>query len=221
MKTFCWFHFVARKSGMIVAHQSRSLSLDTGVHGQFLVNAQMTPNGPKILSVSKTTPNPAPTNGSSSPCIRPSGAAGPTNESCGGGARSGGGSGGGGGVIHSELLKSIAGPEAEGAKLSIVKEGNSKFLTLILSNGEIRRLTTSQVEMIQAAARSKKMASSTPSWIPDWSYLSRYLIRPSTKRTGRKSQWKDTAPRRVHWIFFLQTFCLFVFCFFMVFFSIF
>lgn len=146
------------KSGMIVAHQSRSLSLDTGMHGQFLVTAQMTPNGPKILSVSKTTTNPAPTNGSSTPYSRPSGVGAPTNGSCGGG-----GGGGGGGVIHSDLLKSIAGPEAEGAKLTIVKEGNSKFLTLILSNGEIRRLTTSQVEMIQAAARNKKMASTASS----------------------------------------------------------
>ena len=62
-------------------------------------------------------------------------------------------------IISADILRSVAGPEAVGARLTIVKEGNVKMLTLILSNGEIRRLTNSQVQQIQAAVRNKTKPS--------------------------------------------------------------
>lgn len=66
-------------------------------------------------------------------------------------------------IISAEVLCSVAGPEAVGAKLTIVKEGNTKMLTLILSNGEIRRLTNSQVQQIQAAVRNQTKPSNEAS----------------------------------------------------------
>ena len=66
-------------------------------------------------------------------------------------------------ILSADVLRSVAGPEAVGAKLTIVKEGNTKMLTLILSNGEIRRLTTSQVQQIQAAVRNKTKSDTAAS----------------------------------------------------------
>lgn len=199
-------HFVSQavEKGLIVAHEPRTISVDVGEHGHFLVSAQMTPAGPKILGAtplppksnnnvpvapSPATPPAAPpaddvppppvptkettvmpaTNGSSaetaappSPGAASAAAAAPNRpvlpvlvtdtKGC--------------SVISPEILKSVAGPDAGDAKLSIVKEGNVKVLTLILSNGEMRRLTKSQVELIQTAIRNSKSGLTSPTTAP-------------------------------------------------------
>ena len=135
--------------GLIVNHEPRSLSMDLGSHGQFIVGAQMSANGPVVLSVATAAPAAPKTNGVTSPAppaaAKRSPAAAENRNS----------------IIHPDVLTSIAGPDAQGARLSILKEGNNKVLTLILANGEIRRLTNSQVEMIQAAARNKKSSAAS------------------------------------------------------------
>ena len=146
----------AAQKGLIVSHESRCLTMDLGPHGRFLVTAQLTPNGPRVISATPL-PNPTviansgqiPLNGDcntdsgNSTVNRPQPAkmimtdSRPNN------------------VISPEILRAVAGPDAGEAKLSIVKEGINKVLTLILPGGEMRRLTTSQVQQIQAAVRNK------------------------------------------------------------------
>ena len=230
----------AAQNGLIVAHEPRSLSFDMGQHGHFMVTAQMTPTGPKVISASplprkvkivtnvvvpESTPPvltslesasevPAvPESTSASPAVSESVPAvstelnpptpvalelnppvvpaltGPTTTATDAAtpiesnppavtpslvtpaitpkangspivskqilisdSRQNN-------IISADILRSVAGPEAVGARLTIVKEGNAKMLTLILSNGEIRRLTNSQVQQIQAAVRNKTKPS--------------------------------------------------------------
>jgi hypothetical protein len=230
----------AVQSGLIVTHEPRSLSFDMGHHGHFMVTAQMTPAGPKVISASPlprkvkivtnvpvpesippvlTSPDPAsevpavPESISACPAVSESVPAVPTElnpptsvahelnppvvlastgpttiatdmttpiestppavtpslvtpaitpKANGSPAvskqilitdpRQSN-------IISADILRSVAGPEAVGARLTIVKEGNAKMLTLILSNGEIRRLTNSQVQQIQAAVRNKTKPS--------------------------------------------------------------
>ena len=232
----------AVQNGLIVAHEPRSLSLDMGQHGHFMVTAQMTPTGPKVISAQplprkvrimtnvvapESTPvvlpspdsapkDPAvleltsatPTYSESAPMVSAESAdpttlvshdlnppvvpasivstttttdvttpptesippvvtspfvtAATTPKANGSPAiskqilindpRQNS-------IISADILRSVAGPEAVGARLTIVKEGNTKMLTLILSNGEIRRLTNSQVQQIQTAVRNKTKPS--------------------------------------------------------------
>ncbi|KAI9561827.1 hypothetical protein GHT06_012788 [Daphnia sinensis] len=233
----------AALNGLIVAHEPRSLSLDMGQHGRFMVTAQMTPAGPKVISASplprklKIVTNAASTDAASvvqpvpelavavpestavdtsspevvpavptstelnsaipvaeesipttsiaanlahadppaaidvtnvtksipptvtpslvNPAITPktNGSPAVSRQILISDPRQNN-------IISPDILRSVAGPEAVGARLTIVKEGNSKMLTLILSNGEIRRLTNSQVQQIQAAVRNKTKPTS-------------------------------------------------------------
>ncbi len=178
---------------MIVSHEPRHLSIDVGEQGQFLVTAQMTPTGPKVLSatpllsrnpnttaavpvanttvdsrssspVSITTNGEMTTNGevgsvaeAATPLPaaqivkRPAVLVTDTRNS---------------NVISPEILKMVAGPDAGDAKLSIIKEGNAKILTLLLSNGEIRRLTASQVKQIQDSIQNNKKSPTTVAFTP-------------------------------------------------------
>lgn len=233
----------AALNGLIVAHEPRSLSLDMGQHGRFMVTAQMTPAGPKVISASPlprklkiitnaastdaasvvqavpelavaatestlvdssspkvvlavptsielnsaipvaeestattsiaanlahadqpaaidvtTVTKPIPPNVTPSlvnPAITPktNGSPAVSKQILISDPRQNN-------IISADILRSVAGPEAVGARLTIVKEGNLKMLTLILSNGEIRRLTNSQVQQIQAAVRNKTKPTS-------------------------------------------------------------
>lgn len=183
----------AVEKGMIVSEEVRSLSIDLGENGNFLIKAQMTPSGPKIFSaipIQRKTPAIVSTPPVSSGPARQAAVDNPvendanqTNETnCDpkpseselseplgtleaerspateskqifvNDPRQNN-------IISQEVLQAVAGPEAIGAKLTILKEGNTKVLTLILANGEMRRLTTSQVQQIQAAVRNKTKAS--------------------------------------------------------------
>ena len=142
--------------GMIVSHEARTISMDAGVLGHFRVTAQKTEDGPKILSATLLVPsksnNSAPIASSSAaaPPVEISPAVSPIRPVLPGVVMDAQGIK----VINPEILRSVAGPEASDAKLGIHKEGDSKVLTLTLSNGEVRRLTQSQVSVIQAAIRN-------------------------------------------------------------------
>ena len=134
--------------------------MDLGPHGRFLVMAQLTPTGPRVISAT-----PLPSNNTNvianagqvtNGCSNSSNTNPPqpakmlvsdTRNS---------------NVINPEILRAVAGPDAGEAKLTIVKEGANKVLTLILPNGEMRRLTTSQVQQIQAAVRNNKSQNMMP-----------------------------------------------------------
>ena len=175
----------AAAQGLIVSGEARFLSMDLGDQGTFIVSAQMTPHGPKVLSavpysgktvqsnanhnnsnenVAVPTPPPAPpalptpaAPAAAPAAARPAAPAAAPPASAPTSPRQ---------TVHQqnniispEVLMSIMGPEAAGAKLSILREGLSKVLILVLANGQVKRLTASQVSQIQQAVRNQVISS--------------------------------------------------------------
>ena len=154
----------AAMKGLIVSHESRCLTMDLGPHGRFIVTAQLTPNGPRVISATPLPSNnthvianagQGVANGCSNNSTLPPPASPQPAKMLVSDTRNSN-------VINPEILRAVAGPDAGEAKLTIVKEGANKVLTLILPTGEMRRLTTSQVQQIQAAVRNSKSQNLMP-----------------------------------------------------------
>ena len=142
----------AAEQGLIVSHEPRYLSMDLGDHGHYLVSAQMTPAGPKVLSAVPATVKSKCSNGILRENVPLNGSAPPSAPTVQNPPEESNGA-------ATDLLSSIVGPEAAGAKLIVVREGTSKVLQMVLSSGEVRRLTTAQVAQIQNAVRKKTSGS--------------------------------------------------------------
>jgi len=122
----------AVKEELIVSHESRCLTMDLGIHvGRFLIQTRMESNVPRVLSAM-----PLPSD-SSNPGSLKKGLTQPIDS-----LQSN--------IYTPEVLRSVFGPDAGEGKISTINRSSTNPLpVLIMPNGEMRRLTESQVDQIR------------------------------------------------------------------------
>ena len=110
--------------------------MDLGIHGRFLIQTRMESNVPRVLSA-MPLPSVNPNSDSSNPGSLKKGLTQPIDllQS---------------NIYTPDVLRSVFGPDAGEGKISTINRSSSNPLpVLIMPNGEMRRLTESQVDQIK------------------------------------------------------------------------